>query len=37
VPAVVKEGAPHTVITEFSSADYVDNARQFKATPERID
>ena len=37
VPAVVKEGASHPVVIEFSAADYVENARVFKGTLERLD
>jgi carbonic anhydrase/acetyltransferase-like protein (isoleucine patch superfamily) len=37
VPAVVREGKSHPVIIEFSAADYVENAREFKRSLERID
>ena len=32
-----KEGASHPVVIEFSAADYVENARVFKGTLERLD
>ena len=37
VPTKVKEGASHPFIIELSAADYVENARRFKASLQRLD